>query len=553
MRRILLLPLAAIFAAAACEPRAGSDGASAGMVPEHAHALVEHGGGVPLYDNLGSHSYRITTSSPEAQSYFDQGLRLTFAFNHAEAIRAFDEAARLDPQCAMCAWGRALALGPNINVPMDEEAAVAANEAIERAMRLAPGANERERALIRALARRYTAVPPSDRAPLDSAYARAMGEVADRFPDDDEAATLHAEALMDLSPWHYWEADDSPRPDTPEILRRLESVLARNPDHPGACHFYIHAVEAAHPERAVPCAERLASLMPGAGHLVHMPAHIYIRVGRWNDAITANEHAVHTDESYIADQRPTGVYPIAYYPHNYHFLAFAATMAGRSGQAIEAARAVVERVPEEIARAIPDFEGMLATHHLALVNFGRWDDVLALNEPPAELGMAYGLTQYARGVALAAKGDRAAAARALETVRGAARRAPVGIARTVLQVAEHALEGEIALRADDAAGAVRHFREAARLEDELPYMEPPYWYYPIRHSLGEALLAAGDPAGAEQAFRDDLRRFPENGWALKGLERSLRQRGDRGGADEAAARFSAAWTGADVQLASARF
>jgi tetratricopeptide (TPR) repeat protein len=298
---------------------------------------------VALYDDLGDHHHAITTGVPAAQDYFDQGLRLVYAFNHAEAIRAFDEATQLDPDCAMCYWGTALAYGPNINAPMDSAGRVAAYAALQQALERAPRASAQEQAYIEVLAKRYDPVPPADRAALDSAYARALGEVAERYPDDLDAATLHAEALMNLSPWYYWTLEGEPRLDTPRILARLESVIARDPSHPGACHYYLHAVEAAQPEKAVPCAERLAELMPGAGHMVHMPGHIYIRVGRYADAIEANVHAVHVDETYIADQRPAmGVYVAGYYPHNYHFLSFAATMAGRSAQAIQAARAVAE-------------------------------------------------------------------------------------------------------------------------------------------------------------------------------------------------------------------
>ena len=285
---------------------------------------------VPLYDDLGSHHLAVTTTSQRAQAYFDQGLRLVYGFNHGEAIRAFREAARLDPSCAMCWWGVALAYGPHVNGGMDSAAGVAAWEALNKARAARAKASPRERDYIDALSARYSADAPADRARLDSAYARAMGKLVAKYPDDLDAATLYAEALMDLSPWHYWNADGTPRPDTRTIVLQLERVVAAKPDHPGACHYYIHAVEAVEPEKAVPCAERLAKLMPGAGHMVHMPGHIYIRTGRWNDAIRANEHAIHADETYIAMEKPQGLYPIGYYPHNYHFLAFAATMAGRS-------------------------------------------------------------------------------------------------------------------------------------------------------------------------------------------------------------------------------
>ncbi|MGH7644796.1 MAG: hypothetical protein ACREMR_04345, partial [Gemmatimonadales bacterium] len=293
---------------------------------------------VPLYTNLGTHHVPITTRVAAAQRYFDQGMRLAYGFNHAEAIRAFTEAARLDPDCAMCYWGIAYAHGPHVNAGMDSAAGVAAYAAIQEALQRAAGASPREQAYIRALAGRYAPVPPADRAALDSAYARGMADVVRAHPTDWDAAALYAEALMNLRPWNYWHKDGTPYAGTTEIVGQLERVIAANPDHPGACHFYIHAVEAVAPEKAVPCAERLARLMPGAGHMVHMPAHIYIRVGRYADAIEANVHAVHTDEVFIEGQKPQGIYPIAYYPHNYHFMSFAATLAGRSATAIEAAK-----------------------------------------------------------------------------------------------------------------------------------------------------------------------------------------------------------------------
>jgi tetratricopeptide (TPR) repeat protein len=508
---------------------------------------------VPLYDNLGDHHSPISTSIPKAQLYFDQGLRLAYAFNHPEAIRAFDEAARLDPACAMCYWGTALAYGPNINAPMDSASGVAAYRAVQRALKLAPRANERERAYIEALAKRYAVVPRAERAALDSAYAAAMGEVAQRYPDDLDATVLYAEALMNLSPWNYWTKDGKPRPQTPEILRSLEGVIERAPNHPGACHYYIHAVEAAEPEKAVACAERLARLMPGAGHIVHMPAHIYIRVGRWADAIESNIHAVHMDESYIADQRPAGVYVAAYYPHNYHFLAFAATMAGRSAQAIQAARAAASKTPIEAARQFAPFELLLPFAHLTLVSFGRWEEVLREPAPPADLRTSTGLVHYTRGVAFAATQRWKEARAALDSVQAIAAAVPEGDNKTLLVIAGHALQGEIAARSGKLDDAITHFQAAAKLEDGLIYIEPPLWYYPIRHSLGAALLEAGRAGEAERVYREDLERFPENGWSLYGLAESIRARGKGYDADAALDRFERAWEGSDVTLRASRF
>lgn len=512
---------------------------------------------VPLYDNLGDHHYPITTAKPTAQAYFDQGLRLYYAFNHAEAIRAFDEASRLDPGCAMCRWGTALALGPNINAPMDSASGAAAYAAIRDAMARLDGATERERALIEALAPRYAEVPPADRATLDSAWATAIGAVAARFTDDLEAATLHAEALMDLSPWNYWNPDRSPRPDTPGILATLERVMAADSTHPGAHHFYIHAVEAVEPERAIAVAERLAGLMPGAGHLVHMPSHIYIRVGRYADAVAINEHAAHADETWIRDQRPgPGFYLAAYYPHNYDFLAFAASLLGRSAQAIDAADRGAAAVPPELLGA-PGYT--LLQHHLtkrlqARVRFAKWDELLAEPKPADSLPHAIGVWHYARGRAMAARGDVAAATAELEALRALAtdsvlapQRMEYNTSGAVLGVAVEVLAGFVAQAAGDPASAVTHLEEAVRREDALTYGEPPEWTVPPRQDLGAVLLTAGRPRDAERAFREDLAKFPENGWSLRGLTEALRASGRAADATEVEARFRKAWETADVR------
>lgn len=539
-RFIALAILALTVLAAGCAPRA--DRADAVTVDPR----------VPLLDGLGEHHYAISTDVPLAQQYFDQGLRLTYAFNHAEAVRAFEEAARLDPDCAMCWWGKALALGPNINAPMDSASGVAAYEAVQQA-RSAKNATERERALIEALGQRYTAVPPAARAALDSAYARAMGEVVRRYPDDLEAATLYAESMMDLTPWAYWNADGTPRPGTEEVVASLTRVMERNAAHPGACHFYIHAVEAMHPERALPCAERLAALMPAAGHLVHMPGHIYIRVGRYADAIQANIHAVHSDETYINDQRPTGIYPAMYYPHNYHFLAFASLLSGRGQQALDAAAKVVEKTPVELARTVPELQPLVPYLHLVQASFGRWDDVLAAPVPPADLLVSNGLAHYARGLAFAATRRPGEADSALAAVREAAAKTNAQPAKTVLSIAEHALAGEIARARGDLPAAIAAMEAAVRLEDGLTYMEPPYWHMPVRHLLGAALLEAGRPVDAERVYREDLKRFPENGWSLNGLAKSLSAQGKRTEAAEVEARFAKAWPQADATPATSRF
>jgi tetratricopeptide (TPR) repeat protein len=508
---------------------------------------------VLLYDDLGQHHYAISTDAPLAQQYFDQGLRLVWGFNHAEAIRAFEQAARVDPDCAICWWGVAFSYGPNINAPMDSTSGVAAWTAVQRATERKGHASEIEAAFIDAVATRYAAVPPVQRAALDSAYARAMGEVADRFPDDQEAAVLAADAIMNLSPWNYWTPDGQQRPDTGRLLSLLEKVVAANPNHPGACHLYIHAVEAAEPEKAVPCAERLAGLIPGAGHIVHMPAHIYIRVGRYNDAIESNIHAVHTDETYIADVGTPGIYPAFYYPHNYHFLAFASTFAGRSELAIETARKAAAHMDLGVARMVgPEAARMLAHPHLTLMAFGRWEDVLAEPVPPGDIRFAAGLVHYARGVADAALQRWDDADAELDSVRQIASEFPEDWPSIVMQIATHALMGDIAFRKGEFGDAVQHYQVAAELQDGLRYTEPAYWNKPIRHELGAALLAAGQPAEAERVYREDLLKFPANGWALFGLAASLEAQGKGAEAQGVRAELEQAWSDADVTLTGSR-
>lgn len=508
---------------------------------------------VPLYDNLGDLHVPISTSVPLAQQYFDQGMRLMYAFNHPEAIRSFRAAIAADSTCAICWWGIGYALGPNINAPMDSMAGVAAWEAAKTAERLDAFATARERAFIRALQLRYRNPPANPRAVEDSAYAAAMLAVLQAYPEDPEAATLAADAIMNLSPWNYWESNGTPRPATLQLLAILEGVIARDSTHPGACHLYIHAVEAAQPEKAVPCAERLAGLMPGAGHLVHMPAHIYIRVGRFADAVEANQHAVHVDETYLQDQRPTGIYAMGYYPHNYHFLAFAATMSGQRAIALGAAEQLSGKVSEEIARDVMFMQTMIPYYTLSLVTFGEWTDVLAQPMPPEELPVTRGLVHYARGVALAAKGRWAEAEWELVLVGRDLQRTPAPEGKLILEIAQHALQGEIALRRGDASAAVTQFTAARDLEATLRYEEPPFWYYPTRLSLGQALLAAGRPAEAEAAYLESLALFPENVWALAGLRNSLVAQGKTAAAAAAQGRLDRAAASADIELTVSRF
>ncbi len=512
--------------------------------------------GVPLYDDLGSHHRAITTATENAQAYFDQGLRLQYAFNHPEAVRSYEYALELDPDCAMCLWGIALASGPNINGSMTDESGRRAFEAVGRAQELAAASGtEAEQRLIGALSARYGPNPALDRAVLDSAYAAAMAELAEANPDDPDILTLYAAALMNLSPWNYWQGDyrdRMPNAGTDRILATLETAIELNIDHPGACHYYIHAVEAAFPERAVVCADRLAALMPGAGHIVHMPGHIYIRVGRYADAVAVNEHAVHQDETYIRDQGISSIYTGAYYPHNYHFMAFAATMAGMSEKAIEASRIVSPKVPLEVARQVSWIQNAVVLPHLTYLTYGRWQQVLEEPLPLEELEHATLLARYARGVAFAAQGRIEQANEVLEIIVAiAADSEPAD--NPVPAITMHVLAGEIALRSGSADGAVDHFAAAVALEDEMLYEEPPLWYYPIRHSLGRALLEAGRPADAERTYRADLDRFRENGWSLFGLATALVEQKKSAEAAAVWVRFRDAWADADVELAASRF
>jgi tetratricopeptide (TPR) repeat protein len=508
----------------------------------------------PLYSDLGTYHKAIGTKVDAAQQYFDQGLRLAYGFNHAEAIRSFARAAELDTTCAMCYWGIAYAYGPHVNAPMDSASGVAAYDAAQHALRLSTAASPWEKAYVKAVAARYAQVPPTRRAALDSAYAYGMASVSRQYPQDLDAAALYAESLMDLRPWNYWTPDGKPYPGTDEIVRQLESVIQRYPDHPGACHYYIHAVEAVNPQLAVPCAERLAHLMPGAGHMVHMPAHIYIRVGRYADAAESNVHAIHDDETFIEGQHPTSVYSLAYYPHNIHFLAFASTMAGRSKQALAAARELKSKVNLDVARQVPMLQEMIPYYALTLVTFGRWDEVIAEPLPPSDIRMSYAMAYYARGVAYAAKGQRGDAAMALDTVRAIDAATPDSApSKLPVSIAVHALRGEILTRGGKPKEGVEEFRKALAIEDAGIYFEPPKWYYPIRHSLGAALLKAGQGAEAEAVYREDLKRFPENGWSLFGLGMALRSQQKTSEAEDAERRFQQAWTGADVTLRTSRF
>jgi tetratricopeptide (TPR) repeat protein len=521
---------------------------------------------VPLFDNLGNHAHAITTSSPEAQKYFDQGMRLSYAFNHGEAIRAFKQAIALDASCAMCYWGVAFAAGPNINAPITEPAAIEAYRAIEQAKKLAAKVSERERGYIDALSKRYVADPRAERPPLDAAYAGAMRDLARRFPDDLDASTLFAQSLMDTAPWNYWNLDGTPRAFTNEVLGALESVLQRQPDHAGAIHMYIHAVEASpNPGRAEAYADKLGALMPGAGHIVHMPAHIYLRTGRYRDASVANQAAAKVDESYFeGDRAPDNMtYDIGYYTHNIHFFVASAAMEGRRAEALKAAEELRAKVHAEMLRD-PGMGGMAQHFHLTplfvKLRFGMWDEILGDDGPPADLPYMRAVWYAARGMALAARKEIAGAEREHAAVLQLIGRpelksmfiSSVNAASSIVAIADELLQADIAR----ARGLVKETRDflssAADLEDHLVYMEPPDWPIPVRQLQGAALLEAGRPDEAAAAFNADLKRFPENGWSLSGLQASLERQGKRPDAAAVRARLDRVWGGADTALAAAR-
>ncbi|HEV2083442.1 MAG TPA: hypothetical protein VGR09_00040 [Gemmatimonadales bacterium] len=513
-------------------------------------------GTTPLYDNLGTLHKEITTRSQETQQYFDQGLRLTYAFNHDEAIKSYKQGLQHDSTCAMCYWGIAYALGPNINVSMDTSAVRPAYEAVQHALKYTSIVSPLERAYIEALAKRYSSDPSASRPALDTAWSKAIGLVSYAFPKDDDAATLYAEALMDLRPWDYWTNGGRPKArSTLQQVRVLERVVKRNPDHPGACHFYIHAIEAS-PDayKALPCAKRLGNLMPGAGHLVHMPTHIYIKLGQWDLAAEHNAHALHADEQFISERHPTGVYPMGYYPHNFHVMWYALNMMGRSEEAIKSARSIGEKVPVEVVRQVPSFEGYTPTLLYTLIRFSKWDDILKQPAPPPDLRYATGMWYYARALAHTAseKPESAAVARdslvAIAVAMPADRMIGLNHAKSVLDLAVSHLAGEMAAKNGDTDEAAKQLRKAAAQEDALRYDEPPDWYLPIRERLGAVLLAAGRPRQAETAFREDLVQRPENGWSLHGLAQSLSAQGRDREAAKVEERLRKAWKTADVQL-----
>ena len=554
MRYVQHLLIPVLVSLAACSPKVETD------------AELATRAGAPLFEGMGAFHRGIDTKHPAAQRYFNQGMVLAFGFNHAESIRSFRAAQKLDPECAMCFWGEALATGPNINVTAKGKAVMSADEqtaawiALGKAKAVATGKPQIESDLIDALGKRYAPEPVTDRDAFDKAYAEALGALVAKYPEDDDIAAMYGEAWMNTMPWNYWSDATTPRAEIVPVIAKLEETIARSPKHPLALHLYIHAMEAsATPEKAEAASDALLALVPGSGHLVHMPAHIYWRVGRYNDAAQANILAAKIDEDYIAQCNAQGFYPAMYYPHNIHFLWSASTMQGQSKVAIEAGRKLADNVSLEQVDQFPTIEFFKTIPLLSLVQFGQWDEILAEPQPREDLGFSNAIWRYARGVALANKGDvKGAKAEHAALVPLKANPKVMVLdgndypASMLLQIADDLLQGEIALAAKDNASAIARFTAAVAGQDALPYTEPPFWYYPTRQSLGAALLKAGKPAEAQAAYEKDLQQYPHNGWSTFGLIAALEAQGKT---DEAATHrehFKAMWQFADVQLNTSR-
>ncbi len=522
---------------------------------EHHHHADDPAKQAMAMTGLGERHHPVSTRNAEAQRFFNQGLALVYAFNHEEAARSFRRSAELDPQLAMAYWGIALAVGPNYNeATVDTERVKAAYEAIRKAQSLGGGATERERAYIAALAKRFSSDAQPDYKKLALAYRDAMRELHRRYPDDPDAATLFADSLMNVRPWQLWTKDGKPVEGTEEIVATLEEVLRRDPNHAGANHLYIHAVEAStHPERALPSAARLEKLAPQAGHLVHMPAHVYIRTGDYAAAAKSNVEAAEADRTYIKATGAQGMYPMMYYSHNLHFLVETYNRMGQISEARTAAKQLEENVGPHV-KDMPMIEMFMPAPIYVRLRFGQWDEILQTPEPDRALATTHAIWRFARGVAFAATGkladaqkERAALAAEAKQITGDASFG-LNSASGVLRVAESALDARIAWAKGERARSIESWRAAVAAWDTLNYNEPPDWYYPVRESLGAALLLNGDAAGAEKVFREDLRENPRNARSLFGLMESLKAQGKRDAAAFVEAEFKAAWKNAEVQL-----
>ncbi|MFN6464083.1 MAG: tetratricopeptide repeat protein [Nostoc sp. DedVER02] len=502
-----------------------------------------------LISGLGTIHHAVSTANPQAQKFFDQGLNLIYAFNHDEAVRSFQHAAKLDPHLAIAYWGIALALGPNINLEIDPNRELAAYQAVQQALALSSKASNQEQDYITALAKRYSQDPSADLYQLAVDYTKAMATLVELYPDDLDAATLYAESLMDLHPWQHWTKDGKPQPDTEKIVALLESVLKRNPNHTGANHYYIHAVEASpSPERALVSAKRLGNLAPSAGHLVHMPSHIYFRVGDYQGAMQANEQAIAQDNIYIKKYQVQGTYPMMYYNHNVHFLMVASSMAGKYEDALQAADKLVANITA-IDPYIPMLEGFMGSKLLIQTRFHDWDAILKTPVPDAKLPTTKALWHFARGMAMATIGkleDAVSESRTLLAAKqGISTAATIGFspASDILDIASKVLNAKIAKEKYDYQSAIQLLEKAVQIEDTLKYVEPPDWYFPTREFLGGVLLAKGDYKEAEKVFRADLEKYPHNGRSLFGLQASLQGLGKDDAVEVVKTELKTAWKG----------
>jgi len=523
-----------------------------GFAQEHENAVAAKNKTATLMTGLGDWRHPVSTKNAQAQAFFDQGLRLIYAFNHDEAARSFQRAAGLDPKLAMAYWGIAEAVGPNYNDPASEDRFVQAHQAIEKAASLAEGASESDQAYIAALAKRFPADPKSDLHAAAEEYRDAMREVSKKFPDDLDAATLFAEAGMNLHPWGLWHVDGSPEAGTEEIVATLESVMRREPNHLGAIHYYIHAVEASNsPERALAGANRLAQLAPAAGHIVHMPAHIYIRTGDYEAALKTNQKAAQADQAYLAASKAQGIYPMMYYSHNLHFIAMAAAMNGNYAESKRGAQMLAANVGPHV-KEMPPLEGFMTVPLAVEVRFHKWNEILKEPQPDESMQTATVFWHFARGLALAGTGKLEEAETEHKLVAEAEEKTPPDAifqmpinnkTKDILKIAESVLGAKISHAKNDDVAAISQLREAVAIQDGLKYDEPQDWFYPVRESLGAALLMSGDQAGAEQVFRDDLERNPRNPRSLFGLEQALKAQGRTYDATFVRKQFDASWKG----------
>lgn len=511
----------------------------------------------PLFENLGNHTYKVSTKNQLAQRFFNQGLRLTYGFNHAEAHRSFMEASRLDPNCAMAFWGQAYDLGPNINDPQpDEERKNKYNEAIEKAIQLSVAASPKEQALIKALTYRYSTDLTKDVNDLNMAYMEAMAKVAANYPEDSDIQTLYAASIMNTVRWNYWDKDGNPSLNIPEAKAALEKAMKLNPNNPGAHHYYIHMVELPKPDLAVPSADKLGTLMPAAGHIVHMPSHIYIRVGRYKDAVIANQKAILADEDYISQCFSQGMYPLGYYPHNIHFLWSASSLLGDSKIAIDAAKKTVEKVPVGEMKDLHFLQNFASTPLLAYTRFGKWNDILTYPKPNDSIKHFKLIWHYARGIAFTRKNNVKEAQEELDAidllVKDPAMETIIATGfdngTTLAKLAYEVVAGEIASIKNDYNSAIKHLEKAVQMEDALIYNEPSAWHIPPRQNLGAVLMKAEKYTEAENVYKEDLKILRQNGWSLIGLHESLKAQGKLTEADKIKHEFDDAWKDADIQI-----